>query len=128
MCQTTYACSTVHIREHRVRVPCRTQTKTLFNNELKTEMTTIIPLANRARSHIALTRPSWVSLVSGERASGKRNPWDKLSTALNDTAIGDGNFGGQLLNHLCYADDICLISISSSGMQQLLNVCHSFSI
>ena len=74
MCQTTYACSTVHIREHRVRVPCRTQTKTLFNNELKTEMTTIIPLANRARSHIALTRPSWVSLASGERASGKRNP------------------------------------------------------
>ena len=29
---------------------------TLFNNELKTEMTTKIPLANRARSHIALTR------------------------------------------------------------------------
>ena len=41
----------------------------------------------------------------------------------NDTAIG-----GQLLNHLCYADDMCLISISSSGMQQLLNVFHSFSI
>ena len=53
---------------------------------------------------------------------------DKLSTALNDTAIGGDNFGGQLLNHLCYADDMCLISISSSGMQQLLNVCHSFSI
>ena len=29
---------------------------------------------------------------------------------------------------MCYADDMCLISISSSGMQQLLNVCHSFSI
>ena len=28
--------------------------------ELKTEMTTIIPIAKRARSHIALTRPSWV--------------------------------------------------------------------
>ena len=26
------------------------------------------------------------------------------------------------------ADNMCLISISSSGMQQLLNVCHSFSI
>ena len=52
---------------------------------------------------------------------------DKLSIALNDTAIG-GKIGGQLLNHLCYADDMCLISISSSGMQQLLNVCHSFSI
>ena len=32
----------------------------LFNNKLKTEMTTIIPLANRARSHIAFTRPIWV--------------------------------------------------------------------
>ena len=52
---------------------------------------------------------------------------DKLSIALNDTAIG-GNIGGQLLNHLCYADDMCLISISSTGVQQLLNVCHSFSI
>ena len=48
---------------------------------------------------------------------------DKLSIVLNDTAIG-----GQLLNHLYYADDMCLISISSSGMQQLLNFCDSFSI
>ena len=45
-----------------------------------------------------------------------------LSIALNDTAIG------QLLNHLCYADNMCLISISFSCMQRLLNVCHSFSI
>ena len=52
---------------------------------------------------------------------------DKLSIALNDTAIG-GKIGGQLLNHLCYSDDMCLISISSSGMQQLLDVYHSFSI
>ena len=33
-----------------------------------------------------------------------------------------------LLNHLCYADDMCFISISSAGMQELLNVCHSYSI
>ena len=59
---TVCACHAVH------------KQNTLFNNELKTEMTTRIPLANRARSHIALTRPSWVSLASGERASGKRNP------------------------------------------------------
>ena len=52
---------------------------------------------------------------------------DKLSVVLNDTAIG-GHIGGQLLNHLCYADDMCLISISLSGIQQLLNVCDSFSI
>ena len=29
---------------------------------------------------------------------------DKLSFVLNDTAIG-GHIGGQLLNHLCNADD-----------------------
>ena len=35
---------------------------------------------------------------------------DSLSTSLNSTNIG-GHIGGQLLNHLCYADDLCLISI-----------------
>ena len=39
----------------------------------------------------------------------------KLNIGLSDTAIG-GHIGGQLLNHLCYADGMCLISISSSGM------------
>ena len=34
---------------------------------------------------------------------------DKLNMALNNTAIG-GYIFGQLLNHLCYADDMCLIS------------------
>ena len=52
---------------------------------------------------------------------------DKLSMTLNNTAIG-GQIGGLLLNHLCYVDDMCLISISSAGMQELLNVCHSYSI
>ena len=69
MCQITYACSTyrTHTRTPCARAMSYTNKNTLFNNELKTEMTTIIPLANRARSHIALTRPSWVSLASGER-------------------------------------------------------------
>ena len=52
---------------------------------------------------------------------------DKLSMTLNITAIG-GQIDCQLLNHLCYADDMCLISISLAGMQELLNVCHSYSI
>ena len=29
------------------------------------------------------------------------------------------------LNHLCYANDLCLISLSSTGMQQLLNICQN---
>ena len=52
---------------------------------------------------------------------------NKHSMTLHDTAIG-GHIGDQLLNHFCYADDMCLICIFSADMQELLNVCHSFSV
>ena len=32
------------------------------------------------------------------------------------------------LNHLCYADDLCLISLSSTEMQQLLNISQNYAI
>ena len=42
------------------------------------------------------------------------------------------NIGGQsghtFLNHLCYADDLCLISLSSAGMQKLLNLCSKYVV
>ena len=75
---TVCACHAVH------------KQNTLFNNELKTEMTTIIPLANRARSHIALTRPSWVSLASGERASRKSNPCESNNNIHDNLKIQPG--------------------------------------
>ena len=50
---------------------------------------------------------------------------DDLSIALNNSGNG-GYLGDAFLNHLCYADDICLISLSSSGMQQLLNICQNY--
>ena len=31
------------------------------------------------------------------------------------------------INHICYADVICLIALSSSEMQQPLNICHTYS-
>ena len=34
---------------------------------------------------------------------------DDLSIKLNSSGIG-GDIGGHLMNHLCYADDLCLIS------------------
>ena len=34
---------------------------------------------------------------------------DQLSIRLNRSGIG-GDIGGHLINHLCYADDLCLIS------------------
>ena len=32
------------------------------------------------------------------------------------------------MNHLSYADDMCLISLISHGMIQLLNICDNFAI
>ena len=45
---------------------------------------------------------------------------DDLSTSLNNSGIG-GHIGEKTINHLCYADDICLIALSSSAMQQHSN-------
>ena len=47
---------------------------------------------------------------------------DQLSIRLNRSGIG-GDIGGHLINHLCYADDLCLINLSSAGMQSLLDIC-----
>ena len=40
---------------------------------------------------------------------------DNLSVAFNNSGIG-GYLGDAFLNHLCYADDICLISLSSDNV------------
>ena len=48
---------------------------------------------------------------------------DDLSDQLNNSNIGGNYFGsGQLVNHICYADDMCLLSFSTAGMQKLLNM------
>ena len=45
---------------------------------------------------------------------------DDLSLKLNCSGV-EGHIGTSFINHLCYADDLCLISLPSSGMQHLLN-------
>ena len=52
---------------------------------------------------------------------------DNLSVSLNNSNMG-GRIGNIFLNHLCYADDLCLISLSSAGMQKLLGVCSKYAI
>ena len=52
---------------------------------------------------------------------------DQLSIKLNRSGIG-GNIGGHLINRLCYADDLCLISLSFAGMQKLLDMCSNHAI
>ena len=49
-----------------------------------------------------------------------------LSLTLNCPII-EGYIGTTLINHLCYADNLCFISISSRGMQQLLNFCEEYA-
>ena len=45
---------------------------------------------------------------------------------MNSSSIG-GSLGNNLINHLCNADDLCLISLSSSGIQHLLDICDTIS-
>ena len=51
---------------------------------------------------------------------------DKLSIALNSSGIV-GYLRNVFRNHLCYADDLCLFSLSSTGTQQLLNICQKYA-
>ena len=52
---------------------------------------------------------------------------DDLSMYLNSFGIG-GYPKTEFRNHLCYADDLCLISLSSSGLQQLLHICNEYAL
>ena len=50
-----------------------------------------------------------------------------LSFSLNCSNIGRRT-ENCFLNHLCYADDLCLISLSPTGTQKLLCVCSKYDI
>ena len=52
---------------------------------------------------------------------------NNLRVTLNQSGIG-GSFGDNLVNHICYTDDLCLIALSSSGMQHLLDLCNVYVI
>ena len=52
---------------------------------------------------------------------------DDLSIKLNQSGIG-GDIDSHLINHLCCADDLCLISLSSAGMQKFLDMCSTYAI
>ena len=49
---------------------------------------------------------------------------NNLSLSLNSSGIG-GSLGDNIINQLCYADDLCLISLCSSGMLHLLDICDT---
>ena len=45
-----------------------------------------------------------------------------LSDILNKSFIG-GSIDGNRINHMLYADDLCIVSLSSAGLQELLSIC-----
>ena len=51
---------------------------------------------------------------------------NELSEWLNKSGI-EGSMNGTIMNHMLYADDICIISLFSAGLQQLLNICSGHS-
>ena len=50
---------------------------------------------------------------------------DNLSDILNKSTIS-GSLGGKRINHLLHADDLCIVSLSSAGLQQLLTICDQY--
>ena len=46
---------------------------------------------------------------------------NELSECFNKSGVG-GSMNWTWFNHMLYADDICIISLSSSGLQRLLNI------
>ncbi len=79
------------------------------------------------------TTSTMFHVSNGVRQGGVLSPrlfniyMDGLSSALNRSGTG-GSFGGRTLNHMMYADDICIISLSSAGLQLLLNMCNDYCI
>ena len=50
---------------------------------------------------------------------------DGLSNILNNCTTG-GFLGGKRINHMLYADDLCIVSLSSAGLQNLLSICDKY--
>ena len=82
----------------------------------------------------------WGSRVStpfgvgnGVRQGGLLSPalfnlyMDDLSDQLNHCRTGC-MIGNTLVNHLMYADDLAIVSPSSAGFQQLLNICSIYGV
>ena len=79
------------------------------------------------------TSTSSFRVLKGVKQGGILSPMlfniymNELSVKLNQSGIG-GDIGGHLISQLCYAYALCLISLSSTGMQSLLALCSTSAI
>ena len=70
-------------------------------------------------------------VTNGVRQDGILSPMlfnsyvNDLSIRLTNSGIG-GTFGGTFVNHMTYAEDLCIVSLSSSVLQTLLNICTDY--
>ena len=70
-------------------------------------------------------------VINGESQGGVLSPLlfnvyiNDLSIRLSEIGIG-GSIGSKFVNHMIYADDLSVISLSSSGLQSLLNICTEY--
>ena len=70
-------------------------------------------------------------MTNGVRQGGVLSPQlfnvciDGLSDIINKSTTG-GSLGGKRINHLLYADDLCIVSLFSAGLQQLLSICDQY--
>ena len=68
-----------------------------------------------------------INVTNGVRQGGILSPQhfniyiDGLSDILNKSSIG-----GKRINYMLYADDLCIVSLSSAGLQQLLSICDQY--
>ena len=73
------------------------------------------------------------SVGNGVRQGGLLSPalfnlyMDDLSVQLSHCKTGCF-IGDKLINHLMYADDLAIVSPSSAGFQQLLNICTAYGL
>ena len=74
----------------------------------------------------------YFTISNGVRQGGILSPWlfavymDDLSSLLNTSRIGC-HINDVYINHLFYADDLCLMAPCAIALQELINVCYQYS-
>ena len=95
---------------------------------------TLLSLFSEIKHSYSYSYVKWKSTMSskfhvtnGVRQGGVISPLllnvhiTDLSKYLNKSGVG-GSMNGTFVNRMLYVDDICIISLSSSGLQRLLNI------